>query len=119
VAAINKETILQNKIRIALSEYGVVFRTNAGRCWAGTVVYDPQRKQNILINLRPVTLLAPGFSDLLFVGQDRVGFIEVKRPGEKPQPDQENFLDRMKSLGHIAGIAHSVEEARGIVGGAL
>jgi hypothetical protein len=114
---VNKsEQTIQSEIRIALSEYGCVFRTNAGRAWAGTIVYDVQRKQNILINLRPVNLLAPGFSDLLYVGPSRVGFIECKRPGEKPRPDQVNFLDRMQSYGHIAGVARSVEDAIKLIG---
>ena len=42
-------------------------------------------------------------------------YIEVKLPGEHPREDQRKFLDAMKATGAIAGVAHSVEEALGII----
>jgi len=116
---VEPESNIQNHVRVELSKYGCVFRTNAGRAWAGTVVYDTQRKQQILINLRPVSLLAPGFSDLLFVGQSKVAFIECKREDGVVSDDQTRFLERMQQLGHIAGVARCPEDALRLIGGDL
>jgi hypothetical protein len=44
--------------------------------------------------------------------------IEVKRPGQKATPEQQNFIDTIRKLGGLAGVAHSVEEARAILDGA-
>lgn len=41
--------------------------------------------------------------------------IEVKRPGQHATPEQQNFIDTIKKLGGLAGVAHSVEEAREIL----
>ncbi len=108
---VQPESDIQNHVRVALSKHGCVFRTNAGRAYQGKMVYSQEFKQMVLTDIHPVSLLAPGFSDLLFVGQNRTAFIEIKKPGEKPRPDQVNFLDRMTSLGHIAGVARSTEDA--------
>lgn len=109
------EQIIQNKIRLALSEYGICFRTNSGKIFTGDKVWSNEHKQYVLINLRAVEGLPKGFSDTLFVGKDKVAFIEIKQPGENPRPEQENFLSVMRSYGHIAGCAHSVEEAVDLV----
>lgn len=111
------EQIIQNKIRLALSEYGVCFRTNSGKIFTGDRVWSKEFKQYVLINIRAVEGLPKGFSDTLFVGPNKVGFIEIKQPGENPRPDQVNFLNVMKSYGHIAGVAHSVDEAIELVKG--
>jgi hypothetical protein len=36
--------------------------------------------------------------------------IEVKRPGERPRPEQRAFLDRLNALGGIGLCVHSVTE---------
>lgn len=105
------EQIIQNKIRFALSEYGICFRTNSGKIFTGDRVWSNEHKQYVLINLRAVEGLPKGFSDTLFVGKGKVAFIEIKQPGENPRPEQQHFLDTMQEYGHIAGVAHSVEEA--------
>ena len=110
------EKRIQDEIRLALSEFGAVFRTNSGEFWQGKAVYSQEFKQRVLINLRPVQGLPAGFSDLVFVGDGMVAFIETKRPGEKPRPEQENFLAAMQNLNHPAGIARSVEDAIEIIG---
>lgn len=91
------ETDIQNAIRCELSKYGVVVRMNTGffQTFDGRVI-----KCGI-----------KGMSDLLFIGQGYVAFIEVKTPTGRLRPEQKNFLARMKSMGHIAGVARSVDEA--------
>lgn len=106
-----RESTIQNEIRIALSSRGIVFRTNSGQFWQGQQVYSQEFKQQVLINLRRVDGLPAGFSDLLVVGQGRVTFLETKNETGRLRPEQRNFIDRMRSLGHRAGVARSVEEA--------
>lgn len=111
------EKRVQDEIRIALSKYGMVFRTNAGEFWQGKLVYSKEFKQRVLINLRRVDGLPAGFSDLLFVGSGRVAFIETKTNKGKPSPEQENFLNLMRHKNHLSGIARSVEDAIEIING--
>ncbi|MCM1335648.1 MAG: VRR-NUC domain-containing protein [Bacteroides sp.] len=96
------ETSLQNAIRLALSEYGVVIRQNTGN-------FE-------LKDGRWVKCGVKGLSDLLFVGRGRVAFIEVKTPTGRASAEQLAFLEKMRELGHSAGIAHSVDEALKIAG---
>lgn len=107
----NKETTLQNKIRCALSDYGICFRTNAGKFWQGKMVYSNEYKQNILINIRPVVGLPEGFSDTLFVGNNKVAFVEIKTPTGTVKDKQSNFLKTMRKYGHTADVVRSVEQA--------
>lgn len=110
-----REQDLQNRIRVALSEYGVIFRTNAGKYWQGKRVWCEQFNEYVLRDIRPVTGLPVGFSDTLFVGKDKVAFIEIKTPRGRVRPEQENFIKVMRSYGHRAGVARSVEDAIRIV----
>ena len=110
------EQTIQNEIRIALSKHGLVFRTNAGDFWQGELVYSKEFKQKVLINLRRVQGLPEGFSDLIFVGDGYMAFIETKRPGEKLKDEQKNFLNAIQKLNHKAGAARSVEDALKIIG---
>ena len=110
-----REQDLQNKIRVALSDYGVIFRTNAGKYWQGKRVWCEQFNEYILRDIRPVIGLPVGFSDTLFVGKDKVAFIEIKTPKGRVRPEQENFINVMRSYGHRAGVARSVEDAIRIV----
>lgn len=109
------ESSIQKEIRLALAQQGIVFRTNAGVFWQGKRVYSKEFGQYVLVGLRPVQGLPEGFSDLLVVLDGRVAFVETKRPGEDARTEQERFLEVMRSRGHIAGVAHSVEEALGLV----
>lgn len=96
------ETDIQNDIRLKLSNYGVVIRENTG---------------NFLTpDGRYVKCGVIGLSDLLFVGDGYVAFIEVKKPGGTIRKEQKNFIRRMRQLHHRAGIAYSVEDAFKIAG---
>lgn len=66
-----------------------------------------------LIGWRSVTITPD------MVGQRYAVFcaVEVKRPGEKPTPEQRAFLAAVQDAGGLAGVATSVEEAQQILGG--
>ena len=100
----NKETILQNQIIVALCKNGCVARNHT--------VGQFYTKYGGIVNVGH-----HGESDI--TGHRRLDgraiYIEVKLPGENPRPDQEKFLQAMANTGAIAGVAHSVEEALEIV----
>jgi hypothetical protein len=57
-----------------------------------------------------------GSSDIIGVAKDgRMIAIECKRPGKKPTPEQEFFLNEVKRRGGIAFVATSYEEVRAIL----
>lgn len=100
------ETDIQTAIRIELSKRGCfVQRTNSATLYTK--------------DGRPVRIGIPGQSDLCGhrPGDGRAFYIEVKKPGGKPRENQERFLQAMCDSGALAGVAHSVEEAVGIVFG--
>lgn len=110
------ESVIQNKIRCELSSADrVLFRTNAGEFFQGKQVFSKEFNQPVLINLRKVDGLPKGFPDLFAVDRQGVAFIETKTLTGKPSPEQIKFINRMRQLGHRAGIARSVEEALEIV----
>ena len=110
---------IQNLIRAAVADDCVLFRTNAGDFWQGTPVYSKEFKQTVLINLRKVEGLPPGYSDLSGVrlSDGKAVFIEVKTPSGRARPDQVKFIERMKSFGAIAGICRCVEDAIKLIKG--
>ena len=95
------ESVIQNKIRCELSKYGIVIRMNTGNVQTQSGTY--------------IRCGVKGVSDLLFLGQGYIAWIEVKTLTGKPSPEQIKFINRMRQLGHRAGIARSVEEALEIV----
>jgi hypothetical protein len=97
-----REIDIQNAIRIALSKYGVVIRQNTGNF--------------ALKDGRRITCGVKGLSDLLFIGKNYVAFIEVKNATGKATDEQVNFIKKMQSLGHKAGICRSVEDALKLIG---
>lgn len=113
------EHIIQSEIQVALSSAdSCVFRTNAGIFYQGKLVYSKEFGQKVLVNLRPVKGLPKGFSDLIYFGNNGDhAFIEVKKVTGEARTAQERFLKRMRELGHKAGIARSVDEARTIIEG--
>ncbi|HCW79764.1 MAG TPA: VRR-NUC domain-containing protein [Ruminococcaceae bacterium] len=116
------ESKIQNQIRCALSKFGAVFRTNSGQFWQGSrmtlkqasAMYGPETL--VLVKLRSVDGLPAGFSDLLFVGPGNVAFVETKNEVGHLRPEQKNFLKRMHSMGYVAGVARSVDEAVKLIG---
>jgi hypothetical protein len=91
---------IQNEIRVAVSPYCVIFRANVG------TVRTPDGRYFS-------TGLPSGFSDLCGVRRrdGRAVFIEVKKPGGRVSPEQKNFIKVMQSVGAIAGVCFSADEA--------
>lgn len=95
-----EEHKIQNEIRVALSEFCVIFRVNVGngyttdgRCFS--------------------TGVPAGFSDLFGVrsSDGRAVFIEVKTPKGRVSKKQKNFLEQMQKNGAIAGVCRSAADA--------
>ena len=97
-----REIDIQNQIRLALSQYGVVIRQNTGTFQTA--------------DGRWVHCGVKGLSDLLFIGDGKVAFLEVKNQSGRPTPEQQDFLSRMRQLHHPAGIVRSVEDALKVIG---
>lgn len=99
-----RETILQNQIIVALCENG---------CYAvNHTVGQFYTKYGGVVNIGK-----HGEADIWGhrISDGRAIYIEVKLPGEHPRPDQQKFLEAMRRTGAISGCAHSVEEALSIV----
>ena len=101
----SSEQDIQNLIRLALSERGILnFRNNVGCLKDATgrmVRYG----------------LYPGSSDIIGIMPDgRFLAIEVKKPGKKPTPEQLNFIEAIRRHGGGAGVAHGVEDLAGLLG---
>jgi hypothetical protein len=96
------ESRLIYEIMHELGKHGYIVRCNAGhiKLDSGKVFHGMPR----------------GFSDLLFVRDGRVTFIECKTEKGKATPEQEQFLERMRALGCSAGVARSVAEAMALCG---
>ena len=100
----NPETILQNQIIVALCKNGCVARNHT--------VGQFFTKYGSIVNIGH-----HGESDIMGhrVSDGRAIYIEVKLPGEHPREDQKKFLEAMRKMGAISGVAHSIEEALDIV----
>jgi hypothetical protein len=59
--------------------------------------------------------LGNGSADLIGVLNGRFVALEVKRPGEKPEPHQVAWLDAITRHGGFACVVHSVDEARAAI----
>lgn len=100
----NKETSLQNKILVALSEHGCIARNHTvGQFYTkyGSIIHVGKHGESDIMGHR--------------ISDGKAIYIEVKLPNEHPRPDQKLFLETMRNTGALAGVAHSVEEALEIV----
>lgn len=95
-----EEHRIQNEIREAVSPYCIIFRANVG---CGKTIDGRYFS----------TGLPKGFSDLFGVRirDGRAVFIEVKAPNGRPSREQVHFIQQMRSLGAVAGICYSTEDA--------
>lgn len=117
---------IQDEIRMAvgLLPHCRFFRNHVGTGWHGKEDREAKPGKLVLINARKVSFgLQEGSQDLFgwvsveitpeMVGK-RIAIaagIEVKRPGEKPKPHQENWARMMGDLGGICIVATSPEQA--------
>ena len=99
----NKETSIQNKIRVALCEAGCIVH----RCNTGTFYTRDGRT---------VKIGETGHSDLYGHRPDgRAFYLEVKTPVGRASKEQFDFIEAMYRNGAIAGFARSVKDAVRIV----
>lgn len=99
----NKETILQNQIIVALNKAGHYAENH-------TVGQFYTKYGNV------VHVGTPGQCDIYGHRSDgRRFYIEVKLPGEQPRENQWAFIYAMKNSGRLSGVAHSIEEAFEII----
>lgn len=109
------ETPLYNKIILALSHGNTrLFRTNSGRAWGGTPVFQDKRRL-ILSPYYAVKLWPPGSGDLIGWSEGcKFTSVEVKDKG-RITDEQAAWIDLILSQGGRAGVARSVDDARRII----
>lgn len=107
----NEETGIQNKIRIALSEKGILnFRNNT------FALKDPKTGRLIRAGLcngsSDIIAIKPVLITLEMVGQTIGQFmaIEVKCPGKKSTKEQLTFGEQVKNKGGIFKVAFSEDD---------
>lgn len=125
----DRESDLLRRIQVAACRNGDVrlFRNNVGAAWLGKVQHNMDGSVTIHNPTRVVYGLGVGTSDLIglrsvvitpeMVGQRVAIFaaVEVKRPGKRGTPEQKKFIEVVKSLGGLAGIASSVAQCEQVL----
>ncbi len=112
------ESTIQNEIRLALSEYGIVLRLNSGKFWQGKRVWSNEFKQYVLVSLRAVQGCPEGTPDLLFLGSNNnIAFVECKTKTGAAREKQKSFMEIMHDYGIKADLARSPEDALKIING--
>lgn len=95
----NEETILQNDIRVVLSDAGIVLRNNVG------TFITPYGQ--------PVRIGIPGEPDLtLFTKTGKTIFIEVKTPTGRLSAKQKHFRKVVEGYGFRFVVLRSVDDAK-------
>lgn len=114
----NKETILQRQIMIALSKEGhVCWRNETGQFWTGKPIHkDGQTVTLSGANMIPVGLCV-GSSDIIGIHRDSGLFfaIEVKTENGRVTSEQKQFISVVRNNGGISGVARSIEDALNIL----
>ena len=109
----NKETIIQRQIMIALSEAGhTCWRNETGRFWTGKVIH----KDSSTVTLaRPQMIpvgLCVGSSDIIGLTKEgRFFAMEVKTAKGRASKEQKQFIEHVKSKGGIAGVVRNPDDA--------
>jgi hypothetical protein len=114
----NRETNIQHKIMLALSESGcIIWRNNTGSAWQGQTVHT----QPGVLTLRDPRLvkfgLCEGSADLIGIhrGTGRFLAFEVKTETGRATVEQKRFINAVCAAGGIAGIVRSPAEAIALV----
>lgn len=105
----NHETQLQNEIRLALGteEDLVLWRNNVMKA----KTYDEKTgKPRYLVGGLP-----EGSPDLVGILRGRFVGLEVKMPGNYPEPHQREFLELIRRFGGFATVVRSVDEAKAAI----
>ena len=108
----------ERDIQSSILDYLAILKIPAFRRNTGATVLNYQSKAGAM-KKRLVRFSEKGQSDIWGVipanflePGGRHFEIEVKRPGGKPTPEQQEWIDRMRRAGCIAFVAHSVEEVQ-------
>lgn len=110
---VQKETALQNRIRLVLSEKvpGLTHFRNHTGCLpdgkGGMVRFGLGVGSPDIVGYKEVLI------DSSMIGQTIAVFVglEVKLPGEKPRADQRHWLGLLAQAGGVAAVVTNVEEA--------
>jgi hypothetical protein len=108
---VTPESRLSAEIRLALGTIpGVaLWRNSVGHA----EVYDGRQVRHISYGL------AVGSGDLIGLARGRFVSLEVKTPTGRASAEQLRWVALVRSLGGVAGIVRSVDEARGLIAEAL
>lgn len=106
------ETRLQRDIRhyLAVKGYRTVHVPNGA-----TLGGDPRKRAIQMANLKRDGLCV-GFPDLIVIGQDCIGFIEVKMEGEYASEDQMIVELWLTDLGHKYAVCRSLADVAETLG---
>lgn len=86
-----------------LGKHGAVYRCNSGMVR--------------LANGKYFRAMPEGFADVMLIRPDGVVcFVELKVKPNKPTDKQMAFIEKMRGMNCLAGVAYSVDEALGICG---
>lgn len=111
-----KEHALQNQILAYLrreSRVSWVIRINSGSHKVGD-----RWIVNYRLYLRNRDPITKGVSDLLgMLKNGRLFCLEVKRPGEMPSSEQDDFINAVLAANGIAGVVYSWQDARDLLFG--
>lgn len=115
---VQPETVLQNRIRLAISSEcrdSVIFRNHCG------ALKDARTGRLITFGLSPGSPDLVGWKSVEItpdmVGQRIAVFcgIEIKTPTGQVRNDQLNWLDKLSTAGGLAGVARSITDALDIL----
>ena len=95
-----READIQNKIRLALNPYAIIFRVNTG----SVRMADGRMFSTGVPNGHPDLY---GFRK----SDGKIIYIEVKNERGRLREDQKRFLEEMEKYPVIAGVCRSAEEA--------
>ena len=116
----NKETLIQRKIQIALSNAGcIMWRNETAGAYVGKVIHKAGDQVTLAgARLMPFGL-CKGSADLIGIAPDgRFLAVEVKTPTGRASKEQLTFIEAVRKAGGIAGIARSPEDALELIGAA-
>jgi penicillin-binding protein-related factor A (putative recombinase) len=108
-----KKPALEKTIETAI----LIYLNFLPECFAwknnSTGVFDPVKKK---YRNNKNKFVINGVSDILGIYKGKLLAIEVKRlKSDKPSEDQVKFLERVKKLGGISGVARSIDDAKKII----
>ena len=98
----NKETILQNQIRIALNKHGITMRINTGVFYTAA----GSRVRTGLIGIPDLVLIQPGGG---------IVWLEVKTKRGRLSASQKRMHKKLSDMGHRVHVVRSVDEALEVV----